>query len=133
ERLPVFVGVEKIADFPYRLAAAPVRAGGRDGIVIVPLPLGQQQLDRQIDELDRQVIFGAVLVMLVGSYMGYLMAERIADPINRLTHATGGIRQGDLAPRIPATSADELGRLVEDFNRMADDLKRQRSELERTQ
>jgi signal transduction histidine kinase len=133
ERLPVFVGVEQIADFPYRIAAAPVRAGARDGIVIVPLPLGQQQLEQQIDELDRQVIFGAVLVMLVGAYMGYFMAERIADPINRLSHATRRIAQGDLDARIAATSADELGRLVHDFNRMADDLKRQRAELERTQ
>jgi signal transduction histidine kinase len=133
DRLPVFVGIERIADFPYRIAAAPVRAGARDGIVIVPLPLGQQQLDRQIDELDRQVIFGAVLVMLVGAYMGYFLAERIADPINRLSHATRRIAQGDLDARIAGTSADELGRLVQDFNRMADDLKRQRSELERTQ
>ena len=133
EKLPVFVGVEKIADFPYRIAAAPVRAGNRDGIVIVPLPLGQQQLDRQIDELDRQVIFGAVLVMLVGAYLGYIIAERIADPINRLSHATRRIARGDLDARIIATSADELGRLVKDFNGMADDLKRQRAELERTQ
>jgi signal transduction histidine kinase len=133
ERLPVFVGVEQIADFPYRIAAAPVRAGARDGIVIVPLPLGQQQLDRQIDELDRQVIFGAVLVMLVGAYIGSVLAERIADPINRLSHATRRIAQGDLDARIAGASADELGRLVQDFNRMADDLKRQRAELERTQ
>jgi len=133
ERLPVFVGIEQIADFPYRIAAAPVRAGGRDGIVIVPLPLGQQQLDRQIDELDRQVIFGAVLVMLVGAFIGYFMAERIADPISRLSHATRRIARGDLDARIAATSADELGRLVQDFNSMADDLKRRRSELERTQ
>ena len=133
ERLPVFVGEERIANFPYRIAAAPVRAGGRDGIVIVPLPLGQQQLDRQIDELDRQVIFGAVMVMLVGAFMGYWMAERIADPVNRLSRATRRIARGDLDARIGTASADELGRLVEDFNRMADDLKRQRSELERTQ
>jgi len=133
ERLPVFVGVEQIADFPYRIAAAPVRAGGRDGIVIVPLPLGQQQLDRQIDELDRQVIFGAVVVMLLGAAMGYWMAERIADPINRLSRATRRIARGDLDARIAAASADELGRLVQDFNRMAGDLKRQRTELERTQ
>ncbi len=133
ERLPVFVGVEQIADFPYRIAAAPVRAGGRDGIVIVPLPLGQQQLDRQIDELDRQVIFGAVLVMLLGAGMGYWMAERIADPVNRLSRATRRIARGDLDARIGAASADELGRLVQDFNAMATDLKRQRSELERTQ
>jgi len=110
-----------------------VRAGGRDGIVIVPLPLGQQQLERQIDELDRRVIFGAVLVMLLGEAMGYWMAERIADPINRLSRATRRIARGDLDARVAATSADELGRLVQDFNGMATDLKRQRSELERTQ
>jgi nitrogen fixation/metabolism regulation signal transduction histidine kinase len=32
-----------------------------------------------------------------------------------------------------ASSADELGRLVRDFNQMAEDLRRQRQELERTQ
>ncbi len=133
ERLPVFVGIEQIADFPYRIAAAPVRAGGRDGIVIVPLPLGQQQLEGQVDELDRRVIFGAVLVILLGAAMGYWMAERIADPISRLSRATRRIARGDLDARIAAASADELGRLVQDFNGMASDLKRQRSELERTQ
>jgi nitrogen fixation/metabolism regulation signal transduction histidine kinase len=61
------------------------------------------------------------------------MAERIADPVNRLTRATRRIARGDLDARIAATSSDELRRLVEDFNRMADDLKRQRRELERTQ
>jgi len=101
--------------------------------VMVPLPLGQQQLDRQIDELDRQVIFWMVLFLLLGAGMGYLIAERIADPINRLSHATRRIARGDLDARTAATSVDELGRLVGDFNRMADDLKRQRKELERTQ
>ena len=61
------------------------------------------------------------------------MAERIADPVNRLTRATRRIARGDLDARIAATSSDELRRLVEDFNRMAADLKRQRAELERTQ
>ena len=61
------------------------------------------------------------------------MAERIADPVNRLTRATRRIARGDLDARIAATSSDELRRLVEDFNRMAADLKRQRVELERTQ
>ena len=61
------------------------------------------------------------------------MAERIADPVNRLTRATRRIARGDLDARIAATSSDELRRLVEDFNQMAADLKRQRAELERTQ
>jgi len=133
ERRPSFVGVEQLGNVPYRVAAAPVRAGGRDGIVMVPLPLGQQQLDRQIDELDRQVIFWFVLFLILGAGASYFFAERIADPINRLSHATRRIARGDLDARTAATSADELGRLVGDFNRMADDLKRQRKELERSQ
>jgi signal transduction histidine kinase len=130
DRLPTYVGVETVG---YLLAAAPVRAGGREGIVTVPLTLRQQEIERQIDELNRRVLFGAVLFSLLGGALGYWMAERVADPVNRLTRATRRIARGDLDARIAATSSDELRRLVEDFNRMAADLKRQRTELERTQ
>jgi two-component system nitrogen regulation sensor histidine kinase NtrY len=60
------------------------------------------------------------------------MAERIADPVNRLMRATRRIARGDLDARVLATSSDELRRLVDAFNQMADDLQRQRRELERT-
>jgi two-component system, NtrC family, nitrogen regulation sensor histidine kinase NtrY len=93
----------------------------------------QQQIEQQIDELDRRVLSGFVLFSLLGAALGYWMAERIADPVNRLTRATRRIARGDLDARVAATSSDELRRLVEDFNQMAADLKRQRRELERTQ
>jgi signal transduction histidine kinase len=133
DRLPTMVSHEEVGDFPYLLAAAPVRAGGREDIVTVPLTNRQQQIEEQIDELDRRVISAAVLFSLLGAALGYWMAERIADPVNRLTRATRRIARGDLDARIAATSSDELRRLVEDFNQMAADLKRQRTELERTQ
>ena len=133
DRLPTFVSTEQLADSSYLEAAAPIRAGGREGIVTVPLPLRRLEIERQIDALDRQVVFGAVLFSLLGAGLGYWMAERIADPINRLSHATRRIAHGDLTAHIAVASADELGRLVKDFNRMADDLQRQRSELERSQ
>ena len=133
DRLPTFVGDDAFGAVGYRLAAAPVRAGGRDGIVTVPLTNRQQEIEQQIDELDRQVLSAIVLFSLLGAAIGYWMAERIADPVNRLTRATRRIARGDLDARIAATSRDELRRLVQDFNQMAADLKRQRSELERTQ
>ncbi|MGE3704214.1 MAG: ATP-binding protein [Vicinamibacterales bacterium] len=132
-RLPVFVGEEEVNGSPYLVAAAPVRTGDRDGIVTVPQTLRQREIESQIDELNRQVISAAVLFVLIGAAIGYWMAERIADPVNRLTRATRRIARGDLDARIAATSSDELRRLVDDFNRMAADLKRQRTELERTQ
>ena len=132
DRLPTFVA-EEAGEFSYLLAAAPVRAGGREGIVTVPVTSRKREIERQIDELDRRVLFAAILFSLLGAAIGYWMAERIADPVNRLTRATRRIARGDLDARIAATSSDELRRLVEDFNRMADDLKRQRTDLERTQ
>ena len=133
DRAPTFVGDEKIGDVPYRLAAAPVRSGAREGIVTVPLTNRQNEIEEQIDELDRRVRAAAVLFSLLGAAIGYWMAERIADPVNRLTRATRRIARGDLNVRIAATSSDELRRLVGDFNQMAADLQRQRVDLERTQ
>src|SRR5438094_468189 len=133
DRLPTFIGDEQIGAVPFRLAAAPVTAGGREGVVTVALTTKQLDIEQQIDELDRRVLSGALLFSLLGAALGYWMAERIADPVNRLTRATRRIARGDLDARIAATSSDELRRLVEDFNQMAADLKRQRAELERTQ
>jgi nitrogen fixation/metabolism regulation signal transduction histidine kinase len=60
------------------------------------------------------------------------MAERIADPVRRLTRATGRIAGGDFDARIAVRSSDELRRLVDAFNSMAAELKAQRAQLERT-
>jgi signal transduction histidine kinase len=133
DRLPTFVGEQRVGDFRYLLAAAPVRAEGRDGIVTVPVTSRAQDADRQIDDLDHQLLSAAVLFSLLGAALGYTMAERIGDPINRLTRATRRIARGNLDARVVAATSDELGRLIRDFNGMAEDLKRQRSELERTQ
>jgi signal transduction histidine kinase len=133
ERAPTYVGEQDVGAVRYLIAAAPVRTAGREGIVTVPVTLRPLEIEAQLDELDRGVLFGAVLFSLLGGALGYWMAERIADPVNRLTRATRRIARGDLNARIAATSADELGRLVQDFNQMAADLQRQRRELERTQ
>lgn len=132
DRAPTYVGEQDIGTVRYLVAAAPVRTAGREGMVTVPVTLRPLEIERQIDELDRRVLFAAVLFSLLGGALGYWMAERIADPVNRLTRATRRIARGNLDARIAATSPDELGRLVRDFNQMATDLQRQRAELERT-
>jgi signal transduction histidine kinase len=127
-----YVGEEHIGTFAYMVAAAPVREGGVRTILTVPLALRQQEIEREIDALDRRVLLASVCFILLGAGIGYYMAERIADPVNRLTRATRRIARGDLDARIVTTSTDELRRLVDAFNSMAADLQRQRVELERT-
>ncbi len=114
---------------PYLVAAMPLL---EEGILTVPLTSRQQEIEQEIEALDRRVLLAALLFILAGAGIGYSMAERISDPVSRLTRATRRIARGDLDARVAATSSDELGRLVEDFNSMARDLQRQRAELERT-
>lgn len=130
---PSYVGRDVAGGLEYLTAATPVRIqGGRQAVLTVPLTSRQQETQAQIEELDRRVLLAALLFIMLGAGIGYYMAERIADPVNRLMRATRRIARGDLDARVLATSADELRRLVEAFNQMAADLQRQRHELERT-
>ena len=133
DRLTSSVHEEVVGRVPYVLAAAPVRVGaGRSTMLTVPLALRQVEVEEEIDTLDRRVLLAALLFALLGAGIGYYMAERIGDPVNRLTRATRRIARGDFSARVVETSSDELRRLVADFNQMAADLQRQRIELGRT-
>ncbi len=127
-----YLARESVGTYEYLVASAPVRVEDRPAIVSVPLTLRQRGIERQLDELDRRVLLAAIAFILLGSAIGYWAAERISDPVSRLTRATQRLAGGDLDARVLVTSADELGRLVEAFNGMADDLQRQRAQLERT-
>lgn len=132
DRMPTVVTEEQAAGLHYMVAAAPLRVSGRDAILTVPLTLRQREIEREIDDLNRRIVLAAMLFVLFGAAIGYPMAERIADPVSRLTRATRRIARGDFDARVAATSSDELRRLVDAFNRMSEELLRQRQQLERT-
>ena len=132
QRIPSFVGEDLIGAFPYMVAATPLRVGERDAILTVPLANQQREIAREIDEIDRGVHLAALFFILLGAALGVSMAERIADPVRRLTRATRRIARGEFDERIAVRSADELRRLVDAFNSMAAELKAQRAQLERT-
>jgi nitrogen fixation/metabolism regulation signal transduction histidine kinase len=114
------------------VAAAPLKLAGLRGLLTVPMTLRQRAIDREVDDLNRRILLGILAFILIGSALGYWMAERIADPVNRLQRATARLARGDLDARVAVTSSDELRRLVEAFNGMAAELQRQQSALERT-
>ncbi len=132
DRLPSYVTEDTIGTFSYMLAATPVRVEGRPRILTVPLGTRQQEIEREIDDLDRGIHLAALFFILLGAAIGLSMAERIADPVSRLTRATRHIARGDFDERIAVRSSDELRRLVDAFNSMAAELKTQRAQLERT-
>ncbi len=144
DRLPSFVGEDAAGSLRYQLAAAPVRVGGREVIVTVPLASRQREIEGRIDELNRRVLGSALFFAAVVGFIGWAIARSIANPVKRLTRATSRVARGEFAPlvsglqadrierRVAARSADELVVLEADFNRMAVELDAQRRQLERT-
>lgn len=57
--------------------------------------------------------------VLAGTILIMLAVRKIVQPIKKLSVAAGQIAAGDFTPRIEPVGSDEIGRLTDDFNRMA--------------
>jgi len=62
----------------------------------------------------------AVLAVAAAAGVGYLLSGRIARPIGRLAAASDLMAAGDLTARVNVEAGDEIGRLAQSFNRMAE-------------
>ncbi|MDB5346541.1 MAG: domain S-box protein [Schlesneria sp.] len=69
----------------------------------------------------------AFLISIVA--LGHLI-RRVMSPIDELDRVVEALRRDDLDSRVQFQSADELGRLADGFNRMAEALKEQRRDAE---
>ena len=69
----------------------------------------------------------SILALLIS---GLLFTRRITAKLNRLAHGAQSLSKGDLDARVPVGSKDELGLLAQTFNRMGEDLKASRAEID---
>ena len=135
-------------------AAAPIAASGRSGeiggVVVVEafvpesLLAKMEGIGRQYDEYKQTkamknpikagaYLFVAVITVLIlfgATWFGFYVARSITVPIQQLAEATEAIAQGDLSVRIDAKATDEVGTLIDSFNRMTSDLQASKSEIE---
>lgn len=71
----------------------------------------------------------ALVIIFLATWFGVHLARGITVPIQELAIATKRIAEGDLEVEITATSDDEIGTLVEAFNKMAADLRTNQSHI----
>ena len=72
-----------------------------------------------------------LVVVLLASWFGMYLARSVTVPIKMLAEGTQAIAHGDLEYEIPSVGDDEIGQLVDSFNRMTADLRASHAELER--
>jgi two-component system, NtrC family, nitrogen regulation sensor histidine kinase NtrY len=72
-----------------------------------------------------------LIVVFSFTWFGLYLARGITGPIEQLAEGTREIAAGNLAYKVPTRGGDdEIGVLVESFNRMTDDLARSKRQLE---
>ncbi len=137
-------------------AAIPVFSGAKTdelaGVVVVETYVSESLLTKmegitrqyteykQIKEMKNPIKAGAYLVIAIvtvmilfsATWFGFYVARGITVPIQRLAEATEAVAQGDLTVHIDAQATDEIGTLIDSFNRMTQDLQGSKSKLEET-
>lgn len=72
----------------------------------------------------------SLLILFSSSWVGIHLAKNITEPVERLLAATEKLSKGDFSVKINYEGSDEIGLLVEAFNRMVEELRKQRTEIE---
>jgi two-component system nitrogen regulation sensor histidine kinase NtrY len=70
-----------------------------------------------------------LLVLFASVWAGFFLARQVTRPVQELAKGTDALAQGDLSYRVRETGDDEIGRLGESFNHMADEIQRHRRDL----
>jgi two-component system, NtrC family, nitrogen regulation sensor histidine kinase NtrY len=94
-----------------------------------------RQLEVQKDDLRAShlliFIMVTLVILLASSWVGLYLARRVTVPIQALAEGTRRISGGDLDHRVDVEADDELGVLVDSFNRMTGELAHSKELLER--
>jgi two-component system nitrogen regulation sensor histidine kinase NtrY len=72
----------------------------------------------------------ALLVLFCAIWFGFYLAKTISIPIKELAEGTRKVAEGDLRFTIGSVADDEIGSLVDSFNKMTRDLRTGREQLE---
>ena len=131
----------------YILQTAPV---GPHGSILVAMPL-PEQFSARVKEIEasqqryielarerklvRRTYVGmlfllTVLVLFASTWFALFLSKLVTRPVAALAEATQEISRGNLDYRVHVTAADELGELVQSFNRMAEELQSSRKQID---
>ncbi len=103
-------------------AAAPIYTPDKHLIGVVQVSAPEAWVWRQLGRMAPALATASLLGLGAAFLVGTRLSRRITRPLHDLSHAAERIATGDLAGRAPVDQTDELQRLGQTFNTMADRL-----------
>lgn len=94
---------------------------GEEELVLIVLMSNKPYLSI-LSKVKETVLYVSFIVGLGAILLSLYFSGRIIQPVNKLTAAMQGIREGNYDIKIPYKSSNEVGRLIQGFNEMAGQL-----------
>ena len=83
------------------------------------------------DRLVRRASAVAAALLVLAAIAGWAFSRRITTPLGQVMHAAEALAESRHAPHIGIDRRDEIGRLADSFNTMAEKVEQARADLER--
>ncbi|MFH2008274.1 MAG: ATP-binding protein [bacterium] len=114
--------------FPQRQVGIPGPDGKPAAFIVVAVSDEELVLARQRLDLNIMALAGSAFLFVV-LVIGAVVVRRITGRLSKVAAAAGAVAEGDLGVTIPPGPRDEVGDLVNAFNRMTGDLRDARERL----
>ncbi len=85
--------------------------------------IGKERLNKQLNRLFLRSILIAAIIFIAGSILTYSIMKKFTKPLDRLTDAVKSFGAGNIIDKVHLETDDEIGKLANAFNNMADSIK----------
>ncbi|BDV43529.1 histidine kinase [Geotalea uraniireducens] len=96
----------------------------------VRIIVDKEPLNKKLDSLLMISVGMALAFLLLSTFISYFIVRRITRPLNRLTEGIQSLESGNSFEPVTVETHDEIGRLAQAFNHMAETIKKREAEKE---
>ena len=121
-----------LGDEHYFCAAGKFNSLGGDEKLGYLLLSSYEQPLRALHTTQQSLLFVSALAIIFGTAIVWCLVRKITQPLRALRDTAEAVGRGDFSRRVRVSSRDECGELAEVFNRMTENLKNSREQLELT-
>jgi len=114
----------------FGISNEPAAEGTPEKIGVARIGISLDSMNEEISRARRTIRNVTVTVVLLAIGMTVILVRLIVNPVQQLVAATERVASGDLDKPVVIGTNDEIGELGTSFNKMTQDLKRYRTELE---
>jgi len=97
---------------------------------VISLFFPSQEMAAAIGALQKTLLSVALVGIILAFFVSWILSRRLTRPLKELVRGTEQAAAGNYAGVVSAKSMDEIGTLATSFNRMLEELRRSKAEVE---